>query len=154
LGFCEQTFGLFYFFSCIHRIYDQHKKTSKCHFFLWLPWVSFAISILVLSWTLILSFHPKGSKGNCKERETQAVQSSFICCFGGFYQSFCYNFTATCNPIPQWILKGLSLHILLSIASLFLLLDLDTYSIYLEITPMVLWVRKIWNNNIDSEAGD
>lgn len=82
-----------------------------------LSWSTFAIFHLFFSWVIIFSFHPKEVKAFAKEEDSSAsfiflfvVVTAFISLFAIIY---------LLQSIPNLSKQGLSLHILLSISSVF-----------------------------------
>lgn len=82
-----------------------------------LTWVAFAISILLFSWIIILSFHPIEVKAVAREEDESSTFIFLFVLIAAFISLFAIVFLL--KSIPLESKRGLSFHILLSIASVF-----------------------------------
>ncbi len=82
-----------------------------------LTWIAFAFSNLFCSWVIILSYHPIEVKGIAKEEDSSSIFIFFLVLMAAFISLFAIIFLL--RSLPDESKKGLNIHILLSIASIF-----------------------------------
>lgn len=82
-----------------------------------LSWSTFAIFNLFFSWIIIFSFHPREVKAFAEEEDSSASFIFLFVVFAAFVSLFAIIFLL--QSIPNISKQGLSLHILLSITSVF-----------------------------------
>lgn len=80
-------------------------------------WVAFAISNLITSWIIILSCHPKEVKALAKDEDSSSTFIFLFVIMAAFIGLFAIIFLL--KSIPNESKRGINLHILLSIASVF-----------------------------------
>jgi uncharacterized membrane protein len=82
-----------------------------------LTWIAFAFSNLFCSWVIILSYHPMEVRGIAKEEDSSGIFIFFLVLMAAFISLFAIIFLL--RSLPDESRKGLNIHILLSIASIF-----------------------------------
>ncbi len=80
-------------------------------------WISFAVFHLLLSWIIIFSFHPADVKSFAKKEDSSAPFIFIFVLLAAFISLFAI--IVLLQSIPNESKRGLSLHILLSFASVF-----------------------------------
>lgn len=82
-----------------------------------LTWIAFAFSNLFCSWVIILSYHPMEVRGIAKEEDSSSIFIFFLVLMAAFISLFAIIFLL--RSLPDESQKGLGIHVLLSIASIF-----------------------------------
>lgn len=82
-----------------------------------LTWIAFAFSNLFCSWVIILSYHPMEVRGIAREEDSSSIFIFFLVLMAAFISLFAIVFLL--RSLPDESRKGLNIHILLSIASIF-----------------------------------
>ena len=80
-------------------------------------WIAFAISHLIFSWVIILSYHPKDVKSIAKQEDWSGTFIFLFILVAAFIGLIAIIFLL--KSIPEESKKGLSWHILLSVVSVF-----------------------------------
>lgn len=80
-------------------------------------WIAFAISYLVFSWYIILSYHPVDVRANAKKEDWAGSIIFLFVILAAFISLFAIVFLL--KSIPDESKRGLSIHILLSVVSVF-----------------------------------
>lgn len=82
-----------------------------------LTWNAFAFSNLLASWIIILSYHPLEVRGIAKEEDINSILIFFLVLMAASISLFAIIFLL--RSLPDESKKGLGIHVLLSVASIF-----------------------------------
>lgn len=91
----------------------SHVKFSIC---LTITWVAFAATLLILAWILMLSMHPQNIKANAEKEDSSSYVIFLFVLLAASISLFAIVFLL--QTIPNESRRGLSLHIILAIASI------------------------------------